>query len=581
MSGIESSGSPSTAISDYKRVTPALIIISAITTLCILGICYYLGYTIVVPHLIDIPIILCAFFYPRRGPAFAVALSVIYVLMAAVLTGFSEIEIIYATGRAAIFVLIGIAVSFISAGFNNEKKRYSDLFNSLSDITYIAACTDEEEIGDIIECNETTLKNTGYGREELIGKPVSVLASGDIPSLRNYRSNAKGEDTESGSGIYIIETEHRRKDKTTYPVEMKIRRSSFDNKPVFVITARDISRRKDTENKLMIQAQFLESLIETIPLPFMHKDRDFRHTMCNTPLLECLNLNKEDFIGKTLFDVIPPKYAEEIHKMDLETMTSHEPVSRTLALPGKDGEDHPTIMTEMAVFSENKEFSGIISISQDISDLRKAKDDLKRSLEEKTILLQEVHHRVKNNLAIIIGFLTMQRNLMDDEKCIEAITDAENRIYSLAIVHESIYLSENISEIDAQEHFEALVGSILTAFSDDSKITHSIAAGGCNLDIRQAIPASLIVNEIITNAVKYAFKGRDSGKISLRLYEDENERFNMIISDDGIGLPQDFDHSKSKTLGIKVVNNIVRLQLKGDVSMESGPSGTTWRISWK
>jgi two-component sensor histidine kinase len=267
--------------------------------------------------------------------------------------------------------------------------------------------------------------------------------------------------------------------------------------------------------------------------------------------------------------------------MDLQAVESHKPVSKTISLPGKNGMEHPTIVNKIAVFSENSEFIGIITINLDISDLKKTKEELKRSLEEKTILLQEVHHRVKNNLAIIIGFLTMQRILMEDEKCIEAITDAENRIHSLALVHESIYLSENIAEIDAGEHFKNLIGSILAAFADESGITYKIETEDIKLDIRQAIPASLIVNEIITNSVKYAFKGRESGEIILKMKRDEDDRFNLYISDNGVGIPEGFDQSKSRTLGLKVINNIVKIQLKGDVVMKSDSSGTGWEINWK
>lgn len=559
----------------------SLIVLSAIIVYFIIGICYSLGYTTVTPHMMDIPIILCAFFYPKRGIAAAILLSAGYILLAAALSGFSGIETIYATGRAFVFIAIGVAVSFLSAGLVSEKKRYSHLFNSLSDITYIAGRLEDGGIGDIIECNETTLKNTGYSQEEIIGKPVSVLTSGTTPTLENLKIWQESGKESDNNEIYVIESEHTRKDNSSYPVEMKIRSSSIDEKPVYVITARDISRRKEIEEKLISQATFLESLIETIPIPYLYKNSDLRHTMCNTSLLEFMNMEKDFFIGRTVFEVLPKEYADPIDKMDLETIATRRPVSGTVRVPGNNGEERTILMNMMAVFPDEDVFSGIITIFQDISDFKKVKEDLRRSLDEKTILLQEVHHRVKNNLSIIIGFLSMQKRVMDDEKCIEAITDAENRIYSLAAVHESIYLSETISEIDAQEHFENLISTILITFSEHPEVTGLVDAGGCKLDIRQAIPTSLIANEIITNSIKYAFKDRESGKVSLKLQKDDKGRYNMIVSDDGIGLPGDFDLSKSQTLGIKVINNIVKLQLKGEVTMTSGASGTTWDINWK
>ena len=362
---------------------------------------------------------------------------------------------------------------------------------------------------------------------------------------------------------------------------MKISKSSIDNKSVYVITSRDISKRKEAENKLKSQAKFLESLIETIPIPFFYKDQNLRYTMCNSALLNFLNIRKEEFIGKDAFDIYPAGNAEEINQTDLETISSKKPSTQRISIPGGDGEIHTIISNKIGVFSEDDRNLGLITIFQDISDIKKIKQDLRQSLHEKTLLLQEIHHRVKNNLAIIIGFQTMQRHLMDDEKCIEAISDAENRIHSLAVVHESIYLSDKITEIDAGEHFENLIGGILAAFSDESKINYSIDAKGCKMDIRQAIPSSLIVNEIVTNSVKYAFSGRESGNIYFNIKKDSDGAFTLNVSDDGIGIPEGFNQEKSQTLGIKVINNIVKLQLKGDVRMESGSSGTKWEIKWK
>ncbi|WOF17007.1 PAS domain S-box protein [Methanoplanus sp. FWC-SCC4] len=214
----------------------------------------------------------------------------------------------------------------------------------------------------------------------------------------------------------------------------------------------------------------------------------------------------------------------------------------------------------------------------DITDQIEAKKQLERSLKEKTVLLQEVHHRVKNNLAMINSLLSMQERSAENKDVINSLREAESRIFSIAVVHEGLYKSDSISTISAQNHFAMLAGEIVSNYNPKGEISLDVNAGECGLGLSIAIPVSLVVNELLTNSIKYAFEGRYKGKISIYM-DCRGERTRMVISDDGVGIPKDFDIHKSSSLGMSLVRNIVEMQLEGDISLIRG-EGTKWVITY-
>ncbi len=218
----------------------------------------------------------------------------------------------------------------------------------------------------------------------------------------------------------------------------------------------------------------------------------------------------------------------------------------------------------------------MIGINQDISSRKDAEETVISSLEEKTTLLQEVHHRVKNNLALINSMLGMQILSNHNEDIRIALRDAEARIMSMALVHEALYRTADLSLIRAQTHFENLVNTIIHGFSSGIDIDTEVCADDILLELDTAIPCSLVVNELLTNSLKYAFKGRSSGRISIILQRTEG-CITLRYQDDGQGMPKDFDINSVKTLGMRLVTTIVHHQLRGIMSVEQG-SAPTWIV---
>jgi two-component sensor histidine kinase len=203
----------------------------------------------------------------------------------------------------------------------------------------------------------------------------------------------------------------------------------------------------------------------------------------------------------------------------------------------------------------------------------------KQLLVNKTVLLKEIHHRVKNNLQLISSILDIQQRSLNDEKLMHAFTDAQSRISTMALVHQNLYEKENIGTTDSSEYFEQLFQNITLSYAPPNiKITHSIKSEG-KLTIDTLIPVALIFNELLTNTYKYAFKGRETGYIQFELIQ-KNDLFLMSYSDNGVGFPAGFDFSKSRGLGSLMIRKFTQ-QLFGTFNVDSSEKGVKFIFSFK
>ncbi|HPE34785.1 MAG TPA: response regulator [Bacteroidales bacterium] len=210
---------------------------------------------------------------------------------------------------------------------------------------------------------------------------------------------------------------------------------------------------------------------------------------------------------------------------------------------------------------------------------RQAEEDLKRSLAEKDILLREVHHRVKNNMQIISSILHMQERLVVDPGLISILHESQNRIRSMALIHEHLYQSQNLANIRFDNYVKNLAVNLSRTYSDlqrKIKFNYDIAEVHFPLDI--GIPCGLILNELISNSFKHAFKDKTTGTINIVLKKEMQGGYLLEISDDGIGMKSPVDPEKSGSLGMKIVHNLVR-QLEGSISYDFS-SGTKFLIKF-
>ena len=233
------------------------------------------------------------------------------------------------------------------------------------------------------------------------------------------------------------------------------------------------------------------------------------------------------------------------------------------------------------------------AVMSDITERKRAESqrdatlqELKAALADKEVLLREIYHRVKNNVQALIYLMDMQAEYIPDEGTRQMIRELQARARAMAIAHEKLYQSQNLSEVDFGAYLSDLVDNLSRAFGADRPIVWRIDVEDVLLDVETAIPCGLIVTELVTNALKYAFPGgqprAERGETECRIsitFRAEGERFTLLVADNGVGLPPGLDWSATRTLGLQLVNILARHQLGGQVEVDR-QAGTTFKITF-
>lgn len=213
----------------------------------------------------------------------------------------------------------------------------------------------------------------------------------------------------------------------------------------------------------------------------------------------------------------------------------------------------------------------------DVTERKRSEALITSSLKEKEVLLKEIHHRVKNNLQVISSLLNLQAANVQDPKTLEQLKESQNRIRSMALIHERLYQSDDLARIDFGEYVRGLVSYLARSYSAP-RVRVNIDVQDINLAVNAAIPCGLIINELVSNALKYAFPEGRSGTVWIRLVATEGENGVLTVEDDGIGLSRNIDFENTTTLGLQLVNTLTR-QLNGTIVL-SRDSGTAFSITF-
>ncbi len=237
---------------------------------------------------------------------------------------------------------------------------------------------------------------------------------------------------------------------------------------------------------------------------------------------------------------------------------------------------------EQTLFIEVAEDIGFALYKIELEEKRKASEEqILKNLQEKEILLQEIHHRVKNNLNVISSLLKLQaRKVNTKEDAIEAFKNSSNRVLAMALVHKKLYDTKNFEAVDMESYLTSLANQLVSTYAHGSQVKVKSDVEDIALDINTAIPCGLILNELISNALKYAFQGRDTGEIHLKVSAPDPETIQIKVKDDGVGLPKGFDPKKSETLGFHLIELLTK-QISGTLDVKSKKSkGTTFTITF-
>jgi two-component sensor histidine kinase len=240
-------------------------------------------------------------------------------------------------------------------------------------------------------------------------------------------------------------------------------------------------------------------------------------------------------------------------------------------------------LTLFPVFRKKKEIWRVVAIWNDITERKRSETRMKNLLKEQKVMLQEIHHRVKNNLQIISSLHRLQSRKFEDPDILKTFTDTQNRIHSMSLIHEQLYRSNDFSKIDFSEYIQQLVRSLIRSHGEaGSRIEFSIDVRNVSLPMELAIPCGLVINEIVTNSLKYAFPAhvKTKGRIQIHMAPVKRGWVELVIGDNGIGLPKKLDIAKTDSLGLHLVHMLIEDQIQGKIEL-SRDHGTQFRILFK
>ncbi|MDD2463010.1 MAG: GAF domain-containing protein [Desulfobulbus sp.] len=347
----------------------------------------------------------------------------------------------------------------------------------------------------------------------------------------------------------------------------------------------DIVLRKREENRLKESASRFRRLINEIPLVSIQGyGPDGTVRFWNPASEKLYGYSQEDALGKSLLElIIPPEMRSEVEAAIAAMARTDEPIAPSeLTLMRKDGSLVEVFSSHALIRSYGGE-TELFCVDVDLSERKKIEKNLAASLQEREVLLKEVHHRVKNNLAAVIGLLDMQAQLPLDAGTRQVLLELSGRIRSMALAHEHLYQAQSLACINIQHYLEALLSHLCSALPSPH-IHFQINAQGMETSLDLAIPCGLIVNELVTNAVKYAFPDTPANprakqcRVEVSMTRQEGI-YTLKISDNGIGLPPDFNAKQTQSLGMLLVRMLGEHQLGGRCNFD-GHQGTTMTLTF-
>jgi two-component sensor histidine kinase/HAMP domain-containing protein len=396
-----------------------------------------------------------------------------------------------------------------------------------------------------------------------------------------------------GQGDFTVELEYSRND------EIGDLARSFDNMATQLGRSRaqleqrteDLRRTADNLQQTTVSKNYVDNIMNCMLDTLMVVNPDGTIRTANRSACNLLGYAPDELIGSPLVAVAEADDLPDSGLPDSGLPDSGLPASGLMDQIGetsvhhaevtylaKDGTRTPMSFSSSPLATANGEVPGIVCVAQDITERKKSEQQIKASLQEKEVLLREIHHRVKNNLQIISSLLNLQSKRIQDEHALNLLRDSQNRVRSMALIHQKLYDSRDLARIDFAGYLRSLASALFSSYGIGSQgISLKLSVDDIRLDINTAVPCGLIINELIANSLKHAFP-TGQGEISVDLHPDGDDAVALTVSDNGGGFPEDLDFRKTDSLGLQLVNTLTK-QLGGTIELDRS-TGTAFKLKF-
>ena len=372
-------------------------------------------------------------------------------------------------------------------------------------------------------------------------------------------------------GINRFEWLHKKYNGEIFTAEVSLSRFKIGEDFAIQAIVRNIEAAKIANLKLKQSESKYRSIIENSPEIIILTDINEKIEFINNDYNNIHN-------AKSLYDLIDVKYHMEIKMKNNLVLTGQERFSSYETEKINEKGIKRFYFTRVGPKIIDNKIIGLVLFISDITSKKIAERQLIKSLNEKEVLLKEVHHRVKNNLQIISSILNLQSSVVNDQKTLEILKNSQDRIRSMSLIHELLYQTKDFSTISFAEYIQSISTNLFHSYNQNNNINLKLDLSEINLDLDLSIPCGLIINELVTNSLKYAFDKDHKGEILIKLCK-ENQKVCLTIKDNGKGFPTDLDYRNTTSLGMQLVVSLVD-QLDGQIELDN-ETGTTFRITFE
>lgn len=428
----------------------------------------------------------------------------------------------------------------------------------------------------INEFNAAAESTFGYSKEEVIGKHISVLFSDDAEMEKVIQKINK-------QGSLANEIINRKKDGTFFIsfLSASILRNEHGEAVGAMGVSRDITSIKKAEEELKLSEERHRAIYDQAYIGIARIAKMGRFLLVNERLCDMLGYPAESLYKKTFYELgVQEEVEESLVDWDHLLSGKIQNFSREQTYVRSDGELLSANVTVSLVRDANGSPNYFVAVFEDITERKEYEAQLEQSIKEKEVLLKEVHHRVKNNMQVISSILNLQSSYISDDAALKIIRESQDRIKSMSFVHESLYQSNTLSEVNFAEYIQNITRNLYHSYAKPGGVIKlEFDLDNIYLNLDTSIPCGLMINEIVSNSLKYAFVGRESGMIYVKFKRLPSGQLELVVGDDGVGLPEDFVIETADSLGLQLVTTLAT-QVSGNLEIDKS-SGTKFTLSFK